>query len=432
MPQQMSHQMSQLQAQLLSYLPHGIKAFIDGSSRRDLLRKIDTCLLVFDNQVADIESGRVIKFQEQLEPADPELLASACKSLLADNGGEGSILLLMPPSLFIATCQLLPGVNKDNIVAALTLQTESLLPANTSSVSLAINPKAAEHSSEPAALWIRNDAMIGLFDAFAQQDLFVAAIKPRVLNLQPDQSGYLDADSSNLTFVETTQDVLLRWVQTTRGDLEQAELQQQWQNSITNETGSQPTELKEIRQYLNLVDRQNCADYSFFPQGALNARRQVEKGRKLVMAAAAVVAVLILSSVPFLFQSFQFRSLAATLEAERELSFEARQDQAIVVNFENEFGVIDDFPEQRIRDAMFTLQNALSPNQLSSLEITKGQINIQGTSTEPQSILQRLERDPMFTEVAFSRATNNDRYFIGLRLSTVNFDAYMVRYFPDE
>jgi len=306
------------------------------------------------------------------------------------------------------------------------------LPANTSPVSLAINPKAADQSSEPTALWIRNDAMVGLFNAFAQQDLFVAAIKPRVLNLQPDQSGYLDADSSTVTFVETIQDTLLRWVQTTRGDLEQSELQLQWQNSITNETGPKPVELTEISQYLNLADRQSCPDYCFFPQGALNARRQVEKGRKLVMAAAAVVAVLFLSAIPFLLQSIQFRGLAATLAAERELSFEARQDQAIVVQFENEFGVIDDFPEQRIRDAMFTLQNALSPNQLSSLEITKGQINIQGTSTEPQSILQRLERDPMFTEVAFSRATNNDRYFIGLRLSTVNFDGYMVRYFPDE
>jgi hypothetical protein len=38
----------------------------------------------------------------------------------------------------------------------------------------------------------------------------------------------------------------------------------------------------------------------------------------------------------------------------------------------------------------------------------------------------------MFTEVVFSRATSNTRYYIDLRLATVNFEAYMVRYFPDE
>ena len=46
--------------------------------------------------------------------------------------------------------------------------------------------------------------------------------------------------------------------------------------------------------------------------------------------------------------------------------------------------------------------------------------------------LQRLERDPLFTEVVFSRATSNTRYYIDLRLANVNFEAYRVRHFPDE
>jgi len=58
-------------------------------------------------------------------------------------------------------------------------------------------------------------------------------------------------------------------------------------------------------------------------------------------------------------------------------------------------------------------------------------IRIQGASEDPQTILQSLERDPMFTEVAPSRATNNDQYYIDLRLADVNFEAYMARYFPD-
>jgi hypothetical protein len=117
---------------------------------------------------------------------------------------------------------------------------------------------------------------------------------------------------------------------------------------------------------------------------------------------------------------------------QREMSAEPRQDQAIVVNFENEWGAINDFPDQGVREAMFSLQGVLSPERLSSLEISEGLIKIQGTSTEPQALLERLEQNPVFTEVIFSRATNNSRYYIDLRLNTVNFEAYMVRYFPDD
>ena len=122
----------------------------------------------------------------------------------------------------------------------------------------------------------------------------------------------------------------------------------------------------------------------------------------------------------------------ARLEAAREMSAEARADQRVVVEFENEWGTINDFPDQQLRLAMFRLQEVLGTERLSSLELNEGLIRIQGSSSEPQAILQRLEQDPLFTEVVFSRATNNSRYYIDLRLATVNFEAYMLRYFPDQ
>jgi hypothetical protein len=158
----------------------------------------------------------------------------------------------------------------------------------------------------------------------------------------------------------------------------------------------------------------------------------VEQGWKFLIAAGIVAVLLLLSAIPFIGQSLEFRSLTASLESQRELSIEARQDQAVVVSFENEWGPINDFPVQQVGDAMFTLQSVLSPDRLSSLEVSEGVVRIQGTSQEPQAILERLEQNPMFTEVAFSRATNNSRYYIDLRISTVNFEAYMVRYLPDE
>ena len=73
--------MSLLPAQILALMPSGIKAFIEGSSRRDLLRKVDTCLLVFDNQVAQIETGAVIEFHTTPGPIDYGRLALACKAI---------------------------------------------------------------------------------------------------------------------------------------------------------------------------------------------------------------------------------------------------------------------------------------------------------------------------------------------------------------
>ena len=215
-------------------------------------------------------------------------------------------------------------------------------------------------------------------------------------------------------------------------DLQQDVFQQQWQESQKLENAAITIDLREPSDYFQFLEAQTNQEYCFFPYGALNVTRRSAQGRQYIAAAAAVVAILFIAAIPFIAQSLEFRSLAANLEIQRAMASDARDDQAAVVSFENEWGLISDFPEQRIAAAMFTLQNILRPDTLTSLEVSDGLIKIQGSSNEPQAILQRLEQDPMFTEVVFSRATNNNRYYIDLRLSAVNFEAYMVRYFPDE
>ena len=172
--------------------------------------------------------------------------------------------------------------------------------------------------------------------------------------------------------------------------------------------------------------------YCFYPKGAPAARARVEKGKQFAIAASLLAGLLFLAAIPFLFQSFELRMAEGRLADTREMSADARADQSVVVSFENQWGTINDFPDQQLRQAMFQLQEVLGSERLSSLELNEGLIRIQGTSADPQAILQRLEQDPMFTEVVFSRATNNSRYYIDLRLATVNFEAYLVRYFPDE
>ncbi|NQV69486.1 MAG: hypothetical protein HQ498_05615 [Pseudohongiella sp.] len=420
--------------QLLAYLPLPVRTLLQGASGRDLIKKIEATVLLRDGKLFDLESRKSLPLAQG---NNAEALAKACRALLGEERKEQAVLLLLPASEFVATTVHIPGISKESLIPALKIQANSILPSFEESLSLAINPKSAEYNDEHIALWISEKRQSDLFAAFAEQGVFLAAIKPGLLNLGSIDEGALsrivDDDATSVTCAVLNRGVLQKWLQVNKRDLEQDYFQQQWQKaSASDESNAKRIELNSEQDYFDLTDKNSGQDYCFFPRGALDATRRAEKGKRYIAAVAAAISLLFIAAIPFIAQSLEFRSLAASLEAQRQMSSTARDDQAAVVSFENQWGLINDFPEQRIRDAMFTLQNLLSPDVLTSLEVSEGLIKIQGTSAEPQAILQRLEQDPMFTEVIFSRATNNSRYYIDLRLSTVNFEGYMVRYFPDE
>ena len=403
-----------------------------GSPKGELLKKVDATLLVFDQYVVHVESGLSNQFQETAGDLDPNRLAIACKHLLAEQQKEPSVLLLFPPDEFVATRQVMPGIGKDNLVSAMELQSENLLPTFTDSVALAVNPESADGGVEHIALWITNERLTQLFDAFQQQDIFLVAIKPRLLNIEGTSTDcFVDEDQNCVTAVNVIDGVISNWWHVNKLDFENESYVQQWQQVVEN-AALRKSEYTSSKAYLSGSNNHCNQVYTFFPSGALSARRRVERGRKLLIGASVVASLLLLSVIPFVGQSIERTSLVASLEAQRALSSGARQDQLVVINFENEWGPINDFPVQQIRESMFTLQSVLSPDRLSSLEISEGLFRIQGISQDPQALLEQLEQNRMFAEVAFSRATNNNRYYIDLRLSTVNFEAYMVRYFPGE
>tara|TARA_B100000315_G_scaffold215517_1_gene214848 strand:- start:1922 stop:3142 length:1221 start_codon:yes stop_codon:yes gene_type:complete len=406
---------------------------MEGGSKRELLNKVDATLLVFDGQLAHMESGEIVEFQDSSTAINPDQLAQACSSLLPEQQKDHSVLLLLPPEEFVATTQDMPGVGRDNLVSALKLQVDSLLPTFSDTLVLAVNPESAEAGSGNTALWVANQRLMKFFEAFKAQNIFLVAIKPRLLNVTGENANcVVDEDRQSITAVKLSSNGVVGWWHVNKLDFEQEIFEQQWQQQINEDSTTQLKRFSSTQDYLESSANQSNREYAFFPSGALTARHRVEQGWRLLIAAGIVAALLLLSAIPFIGQSLEFRSLAASLESQWELSIEARQDQAVVVSFENEWGPINDFPVQDVGDAMYTLQSVLSPDRLSSLEVSEGLVRIQGTSQEPQAILERLEQNPMFTEVVFSRATNNNRYYIDLRISTVNFEAYMVRYFPDE
>ena len=432
-------------------LPGSLKAFFQNNAKAQLLRQINTVLLVHGDRLHDLSNGSWR--QLTVESGDwSGALATAAVELLNQQTAARAVLLLLPSTEFIATTVSMPGVARENLRSALQLQTAVLLPSHEGSLVFAVNAAARREDDNDVVLWMSEDRLEALFAEFAAQGLFLAGVMPRALaaanqaNVQGAgvQSGtpaaahrdllIEDADAETLTQICYSSGALTQWLQIDKTDLEDELLRRQWQEATTTQqTGAlSKTALSTVQAWLSLAtplaaDR----EYSFVPAGAQAVRRQTEKGKQIVVAGNAAAEVLLLAASPFLVQSLQTRSLLATLAEQRELSAATRVDQAVVRDFEQRWGVMTEFPAQNISATLLQLQNVLNPAVLTSLEVNEGSVQIEGESDDPQSLLQRLEQDAMFTGVDFARATNNNRYYIDLRLSTVDFDGYRQRYFPE-
>ena len=418
-------------SQIRDSLPNFLKGKSINTAQRELSKSVNANFVLFNNRLHLLDSGESDQLSDEFCFDE---LAVKSKKLLGHRQDQVSIQLLLPSGDFLSTRHALPELPKESLTSALRLQAEDTLPSLEKPVAIAFDSSKSDSDEETIVLWHDQERLDNLFAAFRQQGLFLAAIKPRILAIEfgDVSSGVLERDEFNETLVIFDDGRLKAWQQVHKIDLGQEELDEQWRATLSE---YQTTPVHEVdnfeklnRFYTKIIE----SNYSFYPSGAVDVRKKIEKGRKMIFAAAISIALLCLAASPFLMQSIEFRQAAMSLEATSIMSQEARQDQLAVVNFETQWGPLNDFPEQHLRQAMFTLQNVLSPERLSSMEVSEGLIKLQGTSSDPQAILQKLEQDPLFTEVLFSRATSNTRYYIDLRLSPVNFEAYMVRYFPED
>lgn len=429
------------QQALKERLPASLTTLFQANARAQLLRQVNTVLLVHDERLYDLSNGSWRQLNQEVDSDWCTSLAAAAVELLNHEIAERSVLLLLPATEFIATTISMPGVARENLRSALQLQTAVLLPSHDGKLAFAVNTAASHSDGTDVVLWMNENRLDALFEAFAAQSLFLASVMPRALaaTSQTGDAGELqieDGDATTLTQLVFSNGVLTQWLQIDRADLDDEPLRRQWLEATTTAKQSTPTARQNLQCAQAWLDLARTVvanrDYSFIPAGAQAVRKQMEKGKRLVGAAIAAAVVLLLGVSPFLFQSLQARSLLADLAEQRELSAAARADQAVVRDFELQWGVLTEFPAQNISVTLLQLQTVLSPSVLTSLEVDEGSVQIEGESSDPQSLLQRLEQDSMFTGVDFARATNNNRYYIDLRLSTVDFDGYRQRYFPEE
>ena len=362
-------------------------------------------------------------------------LAEAARAL-----GVTRTALFLPAEEFIATVIPLPGLNGAGALQALRLQASSLIPSLDEPLALVQTPNRLLGTDDYFCLWMAQARLTALSEAFEAEGIELAAILPRAL-LAPaagsdETCRLLDQDPHQVTQVVMRDGAPVKWDTLQLSDLDEPELLEQWTAELKS------TELAHQGPLINSTDpawlctpeagaalqAALASGISFAPPGEVK-RRQALKNKTTTIAVAAGIALLaVLTLIPFALQSIQFRLAASELADLRALNSTARQDQAFVADFDSRWGTINDYPRQEIIAALFTLQRVISPDTLTGLEIEEGVVNIEGTSNNPQAILQRLEQDPLFTEVAFSRATSNSRYSISLRLSNVSFEGYRARY----
>ncbi len=428
-----------LTQQLANKLPPSLKSMLQANAKSRLLTRVDTVLMVFDSKIYDLANNtwRSVVLEEGCSPA--ESIASAAKELLEQHNSRPTVLLLLPSSEFIATQVNMPGVARENLRSALALQSAVQLPSYEQDLTFTVNPSAKSDASADIVLWTDEQKIDSLFEAFASHELFLTAVMPRALaatNTEDSTGAILisDEDATHLTRLVYRDGVLTHYLLLSKQDLADEEFERQWQEqclALENEADSVKN-MASAQDYTDLsLQVKPDLEYCFLPNGAKEARRQAEKGKRLSYLAAAAVLVLLLSSSPFLWQSFQLMRLESNLQALQVESQQAREDQEVVREFELSWGVLNEFPLQNISQTLLELQTVLNPSVLTSIEIDEGSMEIEGESPDPQSLLQQLEENPLFTGVDFARATNNNRYFIELSLSTVDFDAYRQWYFPD-
>jgi hypothetical protein len=359
---------------------------------------------------------------------DAASLAAAAKAF-----GVTRIALLLPAEEFVSTLTPLPGLAGAAALQALRLQATTLIPSYDEPLALVDKPNRIAGTDDYLCLWMTQARLATLSDAFEKEGIELAAVLPRALLVETtaaatagdtggqgtrsekdradvhQTSRQIDQDSRQITQVVMRAGAPIKWETLQLSDLEE------------------PAWLSQ-RHAIPALPLALASGFAFVPPGELKRRLALKNKTTVVALAAGLLLAAVLTLIPFAVQSVQFRLAASELADLRALNDSARQNQAFVADFDSRWGTINEYPQQDIIATLFTLQRVISPDTLTGLEIEEGVVTIEGTSSNPQAILQRLEQDPLFTEVSFSRATSNSRYTIGLRLSNVSFEGYRARY----
>lgn len=419
-----------------------VSSFIKTDERQELLEQVDTHLLVWNQELLNLDTGQSIALQgmaaEDLVLAVIEIVSKGEKNKLVPH-----VALYLPNTEFVATEYQLPGIALQNVPAALKYQVDDLLPAYPRELLLAVNHN--ESNTNNIALWLDKPRSEELFNAFKEQGVELTAILPRIALLTLDKNlsvikhssrQFKEIDEHGILAINLENQTLVQWSFITRNEMNDEDYFQQWENSL-NEPDD--TQVIDSVSFFEKIDRTHLAQirYTFFPEATrtnLKQHSRLKKGRLAIIA--GVIAALLIA-FPFVKNSIRHAKWEKKYLEYKEKTTEVRKMRASVTQFEDNWALFLEYPKVNIVAIIQKLNFTIPKNSwISVFEITDDVVKIEGYSPNATKILEIISKQPEFEQAAFNQRTRaqrgkTDEHFgISFHLKAINMDAYREKHFP--
>ncbi|MCB1759950.1 MAG: PilN domain-containing protein [Gammaproteobacteria bacterium] len=376
----------------------------------------DLRILGAAKDVLVLDRGRLFSIDKatDVECEDTSLDAIVYAALSLGLEASSGIILLLPPEHFSTSEHGFSKLQRGALLQALRFQQDEIFPG--------MEPLMVTAACSPGsslALWMRRSEFERWRHAFAMGGLKLLALGPRSLLRQYlGQKGFSAIDEE--TMLEVTVDP--------RGDLTRWVMQE--------DSGSEQNQERDpVSNFWAQFQKQwriRRSDYLFKPE-----RKETKSRLGLwLVATVLVVGLLVTFAVMPIVQQ-----LARRAELEQQVA-ELTQRSADVLNLREE--VLDlearlapvlSYPETSISSLLALLDRFIPKGSwLTSIRMTESVVEIDGISPNPPQIIEQLSVRPEFSEVAFSKAIQQDlrtglgeersRFGIRLKLAGIDFEGW--------
>jgi type II secretory pathway component PulL len=408
----------------------------EGGRHSDILKSINTSILLFDNVLINTANGATEEVVASEEESFFDAAARAAKRLHSSSGANSdesaNILLLLPTNDFIATSYSMNVVGEKLIRSALELQSHTLIPAYDEDLLLAVNAG----NQEGVALWYNEREASRMFRAFEKEDLFLAAIMPRSLALMEAESEenrtilINDEEGQTISFIQGHGNAIKRLLTVNSLDLEQETFDKQWELETGQLKGETVKNMTKLEDWLELHCIVNpVPEYCFLPAGAIKEEKRINLARKSKVAAGVAACLVLLLLSPFVSNWMTLRGLQKEFERVQEQTIEPRSLQASIFDMEQEWGTLYEYPDQQIAEVLVSLNDVMQ-GALTAFDINEGVVDITGSAEDPAYLVELLAEKEEFYNVGQSTSTRGGgaRFGIRLNLSNVDFENYKEKY----
>jgi len=427
-----------------------IASFIKTDEHQELLKTVDTQLLIWNHELVNPETGA----RAELADMDAETIAAAAKILLSKkvkNKQKLHLALFLPNVEFVATEYELPGMAVQNVASALSYQVNELMPAYPGELMLAVNHD--ESRDKNIALWLDHDRTESLFSAFKAQAIELTAIIPRIIpasltNPETSKKNQLyqfrEHDDDNLLQITLSHQNLIQWRSITHRDTQDETYFQAWEKDsgsfehTSDNSAVKPTQINNA-DFWSVFDAKYLEQiaYAFFPESArrnLKKHSRLKKGR---LAAIAGILVIMLLATPFIKNSVRYAKWDKRYQEYKEKTAHIQEMRRTVTQFEDNWALFIDYPRADIAAVIHKLNTIIPTDSwIKGFEIKDGFVEIDGYSPNPTGILEVISQQEEFGQVAFNQRTQSERgkksehFGITFRLNNIDVEAYQEKYFP--